>query len=99
MAKKVTMLLSDRFKTRFMQDADVFEGFKVLVMPPVKATVVRHFGKKHIEAILRQCDSQPYDLVAIYDDRKTYYRNPNVKVISDGEKWGLLDDLCPGGSK
>ncbi len=93
--KEVTILMSDKFKTRFMQDADMFEKFKVVLMPPIKATVIDNFGQTNVEAIKRECKDGPYDLVAIYDKETIFYRNPAVKVISDGNQWGLLDDMLP----
>lgn len=73
--------------TRFAQDADLFEKFKVVVEPICTATVVADFGESHIEVIRKQGH---YDLVAIFD-----YRNPDVKVISNGRNWAMLDDLLP----
>jgi len=90
--KEVTILFSNRLMTRFMQDADMFEKFKVMICPPVKAKVVPGFGKKNIKAIEKQCQDSEYDLVAVYDENTVYYRNPGVKVVSTGTNWSLLDD-------
>jgi hypothetical protein len=91
--KQVTILLSDRTKTNFMQSFDVFERHKVLVGALMQATVVDDFGDSHVSAIQRECESGPCELVAVFDSEKTYYRDPSVKVISDGQRCSLLDDL------
>lgn len=93
--KKVNILFSDRFITRFMQHADMFERFKVIVTPLVTATVVDDFGPTHVEAIRKEAENS-YPLVAIYDETTVYYRDKNVKAISTGLEWGLLDDLLEG---
>jgi hypothetical protein len=93
--KKVTILFKDHFKTAFMQNADVFESFKVLVTSTV-ATVVDDFGESHVQAILEKTNEDTnYGVVAIFDKEKVYYRDPEVKVVSNGHVWNLLDDMLP----
>lgn len=96
--KQITMIFGNRQLTTFMQHADVFESFKVIMNPPITATVVDDFGDSNVQAILKGCEKEPYFLIAIYDQNKTYFRNPDVKVVSDGTQFGMLDDLLPNQS-
>jgi len=91
--KKVFIITSDLFKTRFMQDADVFEEFKVVVNPTLEATVIKGFGSKNVRAIKTAFDAKNIGLVAIYDANRVYYRDATVKILSDGSKWIVLDDI------
>lgn len=93
---QVKLLFSHNLHTKAMQSFDVFEKFKVVVMPVVVAQVAEDFGDKNIEAI--KATSIDYDLVAIFTEDKVYYRNPEVKVISDGRNWATLDDYLPKGT-
>lgn len=82
-----------------MQTADVFEEFKVVVKPLVKAQVVDDFGAKHVEAIKASLKNTPYSLIAIFDKDTVHYRNPDIKVISTGIEWCLLDDFMRESAK
>jgi len=97
--REVKILLSDNFTTRFMQHADMFERFKVAVKPLLKATVVDDFGEKNIEAMQKRMKDAPYTLVAVFDKDTIYYRNPDVKVVSTGTQWCLLDDFLRESAK
>jgi len=92
--KQVVILLSNLLLTRFMQDTDLFEKFKVIIMPRLIANVVNDFGPSHVAAIEKRCQDQ-YGLVAIFDDQQVYYRNPDVSVVSDGQNWERLDNFLP----
>jgi len=91
----VNMILSDKMATRFAQDADVFEKFKVIAKPLLEAKVVEDFGPTHVQKIKEECDKGDYGLVAIYSQDKVYYRDSNIKVISNGQRWQVLDELLP----
>ena len=93
--KTVKILFSDKRMTMFAQHADVFEKFKVIVHPIILAKVVDDFGPAHIQKIEEKCEKDNYGLVAIYDLDKVYYRNPDVRVISDGRHWQMLDEILP----
>ena len=95
MMPEVMILLSDRRMSKLMQDADVFEKFKVILLPAVRATVVADFGDSNVKAILRNLESGNQSLVAIYNDKVVFYRDPDVKCVSNGKTWCLLDDLLP----
>lgn len=97
--KQINILISDRVKTQFMQNMDVFEKCKVVICPLVKADVGDDFGDSNVEAIKKQHEGSPYSLVAIYDRYKVYYRDPEVKSISDGTCWTTLDDHLASWSK
>ena len=90
--KNVTLLFSNKFMTEFMQNADMFEPFKVVIEEPLHATVVDDWGKSHIAAIKRHCKKDNYELVAAVGDEKVYYSNPKVKVVSNGQGWMMLEE-------
>lgn len=89
--KEVVLLFSDKFLTGFMQNADMFEPFKVVMKEPVYASVVDDWGDSHIEAIKRQCADGNYDLIAAVGE-EVYYSNPAVRVVSNGQGWAMLDE-------
>ena len=88
----VILVLSDKFLTQFMQAADVFESFKVVIKDPVIATVEDDFGPANIEAIKAKCDAGKYGLVACIGFDKIHYSDIAVKVVSTGGNWATLDD-------
>jgi hypothetical protein len=92
--KQVTILFNDRDATKFMQHCDVFEPFKVVVKPAI-ATVCEDYGESHVQALLRECASGRFGVVAVFDETTCYYRDPAVKVVSSGLEWGALDDMLP----
>jgi hypothetical protein len=89
--KQVVLIFSDKFMTQFMQHADMFEPFKVVVKEPVYASVVDDWGNSHIEAIKRQCADGNYDLIAAVGE-EVYYSNPAVRVVSNGQGWAMLEE-------
>ena len=85
-------LFSDQFKTRFMQAADVFESFKVIVCNPVTLDLADDRLEAAVEAAKTSSDDK-YRLVAAYEPGgPVHYADPEVKVISDGTRWCLLQD-------
>ena len=89
--RQVALLFSDSKITQFMQHADLFERFKVILKPIVYATVVDDWGQKHIDAIKSKF-GEDYKLVAAVGEKSVIYVDPEVKVVSDGQKWCLLED-------
>lgn len=96
MSRTVQMMFLDHWRTQFMQQFDVFESFKVIILPIQEATVVDDYGERHIMALQKLAKDHGYGLVAIYDKEKVYYRNPDVRVVSNGRHFWLLDDILPG---
>lgn len=90
--KEVIILFKDCFKTQFMQDADMFEKFKVVICPPAIATVNNNWSKKQIEDTVNVSKGQPYEVIAIFDNDKIYFKDESVKVVSDGKGWVTIDD-------
>ena len=93
MSKEVYILMYDRFITRFMQDADVFERVKVFKKPLLAATVKPDFGPENVNKIVNHCQmNKDFGLVAIFDNKTIYYRDENIQVVSEGDVWGTVDD-------
>lgn len=91
--KIVYLLFQDKFATRFMQDADVFEKFKVIVKPLVEASVIDDWGQKNIDAIIQKVEGSQFSLVAAFESNGViHYSDPKVKLISNGKGFGLLSD-------
>jgi hypothetical protein len=94
-ARQIVLFFFDRVMTRLAQDADLFEKFKVIANPPVICTVVRRWGKSHLQALLRRAEENPrYGLIAVVGPKRLYYRNPDIQVVSNGSTWSVLDDDC-----
>lgn len=91
--KQATILISDKKITQFMQAMDVFEEYKVVIAPPLIATVVDDFGQEHVDKLLKGLEdcNAPYSLVAVVTDGFHWF-NPSVKIISTGETWCTLMD-------
>lgn len=75
-----------------MQSCDVFESFKVIVTSPVFAEV-NSWDRADTENLIEKSKNQPYNLIAIFDKTTTIYKDENVKTISNGYEWTLLDDF------
>jgi histidinol-phosphate/aromatic aminotransferase/cobyric acid decarboxylase-like protein len=94
---QVVVIHGDERTTRFMQDADVFEKFKVIAKaqkyeldladdyPPASA----------MESLKKAITEAGHRVVAIFQPNlpEGAWRDETVKVISDGTQWGMLDDL------
>ncbi len=85
------IIFSENFTTRFMQAADMFEDFKVLIKPPLEATVVDDFGQNNVDAMLKQLEGSPYSLVAVVT-KDFRWLNPQVKTVSTGTHWCTLEN-------
>ena len=94
MPKRLRIIMSNRFTTKFMQHADLFEPSKVVVEKPLMATLAA--GVLPTAALIERMRTAvpadgPYGLVAIFDADQIYYQDPDVKSISDGTHWSPLD--------
>ena len=93
--KKITLLFSDYEMTRLVRGMDIFDDLKVVVKPPVQVTV-KYFRKgRHVKDIRERSAGSKNKLIAIYDDKRTYYRNPDVSSIKVGPDWTFLEDYLP----
>lgn len=88
--KRIVLIFSDKFTTTFMQSGDVFEPFKVLMKPPVMATVADGWGEKEIAAI-KTLDGN-YLLIAAVGE-EILYADPKVRVVSNGKGWVMFDEF------
>lgn len=90
--KVVFLLYEDRMSTRVMQALDLFEKFKVVMQPLVRASVVDDWGQPHL-AKIRGLDNEYNRLIAAFgSDGTCHYRDEAVRVVSDGRNWQTLDD-------
>ena len=92
----VVAVFGDENTTRFMQDADVFEPFKIIAKP-TKLVLALKEGCTKTRALndlrdLLEKSGQRVAAVFIPYDPEGAWRNEAVRVISDGTKWGMLDD-------
>jgi hypothetical protein len=94
MEMKVAFIFSDKTLTKMMQDADLFEPFKVLVNNEyIVANLNDNWGEDHqIESLIKLCENTNYSLVACYTSEKVYYIDPLVKVVSTGQNWALVEE-------
>ncbi len=91
---KIVVISGDATMTRFMQDADVFEQFKVLAS--VRELEVHHTNAlaSVLEMIKEATEKAGHRVVAIFSPGtpEGAWRDPNIKVVSDGKKWYMLDN-------
>ncbi len=88
---EVILVFSNLRMTRFMQSADVFRDFEIILGPPATATLTKKVNEKIIEAIRNGAETAGYGLVAIVG-KEIHYRDPKVKSVGDGKKWCTADD-------
>jgi hypothetical protein len=92
----IRIVAKDAVKTRFMQAADVFEPFKVLIDPnPLDMSGELKPGETEetvATKIRKAVDSNggQFSVVAILCGGYSW-RDPSVKVISTGYQWELFD--------
>ena len=75
-----------------MQDADMFEPFKVLVRASHAIITVNSWSKEQTETIRKASEDSEFTLVACFGVDTVYWTDPEVKVVSTGEHWGLIED-------
>lgn len=97
MKTAIRIIAKDVVKTRFMQAADIFEPFKVVVdLNPLDMTAELKPGETDESVatkIRRAIDSNAegkYAVIAIHCGGY-FWRDPTVKVISTGYQWGLFN--------
>jgi len=89
---RVAFIFSDKRLTRFMQDADLFESFKVLVKNTHAILTVETWGLEQTEKVIKTCEPTDYGLVACYSIDHIYWIDPAIKVVSTGTSWALVED-------
>ena len=93
---KLNLMFRDGATTQFMQHLDVFERFKVVAKPTMIATLETGRECGEVAEKVRAASVANGDgntLIAAWNDSGVYYRDQDVKVISDGERFALLDDI------
>jgi hypothetical protein len=61
-------------------------------MPIVTAKIKDDWGPNNLEIFIQKAAQSPYLLIAIVEGDTIHYQDKNVKVISNGQSWCLLDD-------
>jgi hypothetical protein len=90
----VIAIFGDDFATRFMQDADMFESFKIIAKPVELALTLKPGCTKtkalsDLRNLLEQ-SKQRVAAVFIPNDPEGAWRNEKILSISDGTKWCML---------
>lgn len=75
-----------------MQDADMFESFKVLVMPEHAVINVQEWTEKQMNVVIETSKNSDYEMIACFSTDDVFWANPKVKVVSTGEKWALVEE-------
>jgi len=89
----------DKKLTKLMQNADVFEAFKVIGKhDTVEVTSNSPIGiKEQLEnlKVKFKASESEVGIVAIYsmDDPKIFYRNEDITVVSDGRQFATVDGI------
>lgn len=99
MTLEFVTIYGQKIMTDMMQAVDMFESWKVV--GKVRTIVITHEDEslppERIEFIIRSLKSaleQTGHIVSlIYYPNVTPYINERVKVVSDGNKWGVLHNL------
>lgn len=89
------LVCKDRFMTRFLQDADMFESFKFCgrmqkatgVFEKPLPEVVHNFNSK-------SADDDNYEVVGIIVPGRGSFFLPNHTVMSENGKWCMVEDMC-----
>lgn len=91
---RLVAIVGDKLKTNFMQAADVFEQGKVLGEPVEFSYGALNFTKEEAIAQLRDVLSEKFivSFISAEDDKVLPYVNTDVRVVSNGNKWGILAD-------
>jgi hypothetical protein len=85
------ILFADKKLTQFMQAFDLFDESKVIVKGVIYVEFPK-INKEIIDKLIANGNNEEYELIAIYDEKKSYYKNPKIKVISSGYNFYILDE-------
>lgn len=89
---RISFVFSDKLMTKFMQHANVFEPFKVVVKNTHVILTVDAWGLEQTEAIRDACEATNHGLVACYGIDQIYWIDPKIKVVSTGTNWALVEE-------
>ena len=89
---RIALVFKDTKITKFVQDADMFEPFKVLVQNTHAILTVNSWSEEQTHAIRKASEGSEYTLVACFGIDVVYWIDPEVKVVSTGTHWGLIED-------
>jgi hypothetical protein len=92
----IIAVFGDSFATRFMQDADMFEHFKIIAKP-VHLKLTLKPGCTKVKALndtrdLLEKSGQRVAAIFIPNDPEGSWRDDKILSISDGTKWCTLND-------
>ena len=94
---KIGFLFSNNNITRIMQDADLFEKFKVLICPMAICTVEKWGEEETLKAIEKKEKEQEkeFNLIAFFSKEEIHFIDPEVRVVSTGVNWMLIEEYIP----
>lgn len=93
MRTKFYLIVKDVMMTRFMQDAGVFEPFKFVGKKlELSGVFEQHYSKVLFN--FAKLDTPEYATVGIIIPGKAAIFKPDHRVMSDGNHWAMVDDIC-----
>jgi hypothetical protein len=95
MRAKVVVIQGPRAMTEFAQAADLFGSSKILAQPVSYEATFSGTVSDTLEAIKRDAEANGNRVAGIFipSNPEGSWRDPTVRVISDGTRWGLLEDF------
>ena len=93
----VNMIVQDVKKTIFMQHAGMFEPFKVVITPMMELKIDPNvtINDEWVQKVRNKLDNKDFKIIALYDDEQVFFRDENVKVVSNGNNFSILDNYLP----
>lgn len=89
------LIAKDLFKTRFMQACDVFEPFKFVgILAKIKKEIAKTPREYLLELLQKPFPDDQYAMVGLIVPGVGAAIVDGNKVISDGECWTTVEDLC-----
>lgn len=86
--KEVSLITIDDKQTRFMQAADVFEPWKVLIgqVLTLKVNPCVDITNEWLENLAKTFEANGQGVLMVSFEDKAW-RNPNVRAVSNGKTW------------
>ena len=80
-----------------MQHAGLFEPFKVVITPMMELKIDPNvtINDEWVQKVRNKLDNKDFKIIALYDDEQVLFRDENVKVVSNGNHFSILDNYLP----
>jgi hypothetical protein len=95
---KVAFLFKNDFLTKFAQEADLFESFKVVVHPNAFVVSLDSWNQEQMDSAINS-KGEGFSLVACFGPDVIHWVDPTVKVLSTGKQWFLIEDYIKFGQQ